>query len=54
MNTRTLRLAVIAFIPLVLSTSAGIAPAALAQLDKGERKQIAEEAFIYGFPMIMN
>src|SRR5215831_19059882 len=30
------------------------APSTAATLGKGEMQQIAEEAFIYGFPMVMN
>ena len=53
MRTRTLRLVVIAFILIVLTTTPGIARVAHAQVDKGKAR-IAEEAFIYGFPMVMN
>ena len=51
MQKMTVRLAVIAFI----ATMPGAAPcAAQEKLAKGEARQIAEEAFIYGFPMVMN
>src|SRR3982074_3417894 len=53
MTMRTLRLVGIAFIAIVLSTPAGIARVADAQAGSGKAK-IAEEAFIYGFPMVMN
>jgi hypothetical protein len=50
MRTRTLRLLVMTLTLTVL----GIMPSmAHAQADKGEAK-IAEEAFIYGFPLVMN
>ena len=50
MQTMTLRLALVAF----ALTGPG-APPCLAQdkIDKDEARQIAEEAFIYGFPMVM-
>jgi hypothetical protein len=51
MLTRTLRLVVmITFTLTVLGTMPSMAHA---RLDKGKAK-IAEEAFIYGFPMVMN
>jgi hypothetical protein len=52
MNTKTLRLVLIAFTVTVL----GAVPWCMAQekLAKGEAKQIAEEAFIYAFPMVMS
>jgi hypothetical protein len=54
MKTRTLRLPVVcvAFL-MALGTTPGMARVANAQADKGNAK-IAEEAFIYGFPMVMN
>ncbi|MCA1961306.1 MAG: DUF1254 domain-containing protein [Desulfomonile sp.] len=51
MNTKTLRLVLIAFIVTVLGALPCMAQDKLA---KGEAKQIAEEAFIYAFPMVMN
>ena len=51
MQKMTVRLAVIAF----MATMPGAAPcAAQEKLAKGEARQIAEEAYIYGFPLIMN
>ena len=51
MQKMTVRLAVIAFI----ATMPGAAPcAAQEKLAKGEARQIAEEAYISGFPLIMN
>ena len=51
MQTRTRRRAVMAFGLAVL----GVMPStAHAKLGKGEARRIAEEAFIYGFPMVMN
>src|ERR1700688_376803 len=50
LRTRTLRLVAIALFPIVLGMMPGMAHA---QADKGKAK-IAEEAFIYGFPMVMN
>src|SRR5262245_33134373 len=50
MRTRTLTLAVIAFV-----IGLGDDPStAQAKLAPGEVRQIAEEAFVYGFPMVMN
>ena len=51
MRTRTLRLVVMAF---TLTVLGAIPRIAYAKLGKGETQQIAEEAFIYGFPMVMN
>jgi hypothetical protein len=53
MRTRWLSLVVISFIMTVLAMTPGMARVAHAQADKGKSK-IAEEAFIYGFPMVMN
>jgi hypothetical protein len=53
MQTKTVRWVVIAFIVIALSTTPSIAQVAHAQLDKGKAK-IAEDAFIYGFPIVMN
>lgn len=53
MQKRTLRLAVIA-IPLMVGTMQSLAHAANAQLDERETKQIAEEGFVYGLPIVMN
>src|SRR5580658_5816473 len=50
MRTQTLRLAVMAF---TLTALGAMSSTTHAQVDKGKAK-IAEEAFIYGFPMIMN
>ena len=51
MHAKILKQVVIAFAVTVL----GALPCmAQDKLDKGEAKQIAEEAFIYGFPMVMN
>lgn len=49
--TRFLRCIIAAFTLAVLGPLAGIAHA---KLGKGETGRIAEEAFIYGFPMVMN
>src|SRR5262249_9450243 len=46
-GTRTL--AVVAF-----SLALGTTPGRTATLGQGETQQLAEEAFIYGFPMVMN
>ncbi len=51
MRMWTPRLAVMAFTLCVLGAIPSMANAKLA---KGETQQIAEEAFIYGFPMVMN
>lgn len=51
MHTKTLRLALIAFTVTVL---AAVPCMAQERLSKGEAKQIAEEAFIYAFPMVMS
>jgi hypothetical protein len=53
MRTRTLSLAVMAFIMVVLIMTSGMVRVAHAQVHNG-RAKIAEEAFIYGFPMVMN
>jgi hypothetical protein len=50
MRKRTSRLAGIALGLVVLGATSGRA----AELPKGETQQIAEEALIYGFPMVMN
>jgi hypothetical protein len=55
MKTRLLRVTAVAVAFLmVLGTMPGIAQIAQAQDDKEDTTQIAEEAFIYGFPMVMN
>ena len=51
MRTRPPRLVVLAF---TLAVQGAIPSMAHAKPGKGETKQIAEEAFIYGFPMVMN
>jgi hypothetical protein len=51
MQTMSLRLAVMVFTFSVLEAVPCMAQERLA---KGEARQIAEEAFIYGFPMVMN
>ena len=51
MRTRTLRLVAMAVTLTVLGAMPSMAHA---KLGKGEAKQITEEAFIYGFPMVMN
>src|ERR1700722_4356461 len=52
MRTKTLMLAALAFGLVVLP---GPRPGlAREQEEKSETKQIAEEAYIYGFPMVMN
>jgi hypothetical protein len=51
MPMRALRLVAMAFTLTVLGASPRMADA---KLGKGEVQQIAEEAFIYGFPMVMN
>ena len=54
MQTKTLKLIVIAVILIVLATAPAMAWVANAQeANKGQAK-IAEQAFIYGFPMVMN
>ena len=53
MKMSSVRLAAMALVVIVLTTTPGIAQVAHAQVDKGKAK-IAEEAFIYGFPMVMN
>src|SRR5262249_36241492 len=50
MRTRTRRLVVMALSLTVFATT----PSRAATLGKGETHQITEEAFIYGFPMVMN
>ena len=50
MRTRTRRLVVMALSLTVFATT----PSRAATLGKGETQQITEEAFIYGFPMVMN
>jgi hypothetical protein len=51
MQTRTLKLVVMAFTLAVMGAMPSMAHAKLA---KGETEQIAEAAFIYGLPMVMN
>jgi hypothetical protein len=51
MRAMLLRLVAIAF---TLTMLGAIPSLAHTKLGKGEAKQIAEEAFIYGFPMVMN
>jgi hypothetical protein len=51
MQTKTLRLVVMAFTLTMLGATPSLSQE---QLGKGETKKIAEEAFIYGFPMVMN
>src|SRR5580658_8800193 len=48
---KMLKLAMLAFVVAVLSTIPGMLNA---QVDQGKTEKIAEEAFIYGFPMVMN
>jgi hypothetical protein len=50
MRTRTLRSVLMASALTALGSMPSLAHA---QIDKGDAK-IAEEAFIYGFPMVMN
>jgi hypothetical protein len=52
LRTKTLKLVVIAFILIVLTTAPGMAGVANAQ--EANSGKIAEQAFIYGFPMVMN
>jgi hypothetical protein len=55
MKTKMLRLlAVFVALLMTLSTITGMANEARAQTDKEETAKIAEDAFIYGFPMVMN
>jgi hypothetical protein len=51
MRTRTLRLTSLALALIMLSAVPGMAES---KLGKGEARRIAEDAFIYGFPMVMN
>ena len=51
MRTNSLTLALTAFMLTVLSA---VPPVARAQAGTGDASQIFEEAFIYGFPMVMN
>jgi hypothetical protein len=51
MQTKTLRLVVMAFTLTMLGATPSLSQE---QLGEGETKKIAEEAFIYGFPMVMN
>ena len=51
MRTKSLTLALTAFMLTVLSA---VPPVARAQAGTGDASQIFEEAFIYGFPMVMN
>ena len=55
MKTQMLRfMAVSAAFLMVVSTVPSMAKVALAQNDNADTTQIAEKAFIYGFPMVMN
>jgi hypothetical protein len=54
LQIKTLRLVVIAFILIVLATAPGMAWVANAQEANQGKAKIAEQAFIYGFPMVMN
>jgi hypothetical protein len=55
MKTQLLRLMAVAVAFLIaIGMMPGMAQMAQAQSDKADTAQIAEEAFIYGFPMVMN
>lgn len=51
MQSKPLKPAVLAFAFMMLGAASSVAQDKLA---KGEAQQIAEEAFVYGFPMVMN
>jgi hypothetical protein len=51
LKMKMLKLAMLAFAVTMLSTRPEMASA---QVDQGKTTEIAEEAFIYGFPMVMN
>jgi hypothetical protein len=55
MKTQLLRLMAVAVAFLIaIGMMPGMAQMAQAQSDKADTAQIAEEAYIYGFPMVMN
>ena len=51
MRKKTIRLALLAFVFAALTSQTCLAEE---KLSAGEAKQSAEEAFIYGFPLVMN